>query len=107
MKIAKWMLLILAVMLGGGFLLGAIVPEHALQTAMACSCDDVNGERPCNDVSMKDPLLLTGIFNVWQVRSGREIIVCENGQQTGRRIMDAPGKDKYEITGVLSFIRGL
>lgn len=70
-----------------GFAIGAIIPEsNGGCTEMACPCEGVSGERPCNSCSLSDPIFMTGVVNVIQQCGASEIIQCENNVQVGSRI---------------------
>ncbi|MBU2503685.1 MAG: hypothetical protein KJ879_01365 [Nanoarchaeota archaeon] len=63
----------------------------AFNTELGCSCEmqqgeNRNGEMSCNEYGKSGPYLITGIFNVYQDCPGQEIITCENGAETGRRV---------------------
>jgi len=70
-----------------GFAIGAGIPDGAGGcTEMACPCEGVSGERPCNHCSTSDPIFMTGIVNVIQQCGATEMIQCENNIQVGSRI---------------------
>ncbi len=69
-----------------GFRIGASIPQTTEAcTEMACPCDS-DGERQCNTCSVRKHVFLSGVVNVYDYCSAKEIITCENGIQTGKRI---------------------
>lgn len=86
-----WLITIWAV---GAFLvlglLGAFFSTSgpgAACTAMACLCGpESDGDIPCNSCSETTHYFYTGLVNVQKTCSGKEMITCSAGEQTGSRI---------------------
>ncbi len=76
----RW-LIIIAIIVVTGFIAGFLVPPLESTTLMACPCHvNAEGEIPCNSVSSWKPVFFTGLINVVEECSGREIVVCEDGE---------------------------
>lgn len=90
-----------------GFLAGALKPASTLCTELACPCTGVDGERPCNTCSREKPVFVTGIFNIVQTCSGREIIKCRNGMQADTRIdfSNANCTYRFDFIKIPAFIK--
>ena len=69
-----------------GFIIGAVPEINWGCTQMACPCEGVSGERPCNSCFSSDHIFTTGIVNVVQQCGASEIIICENNTQVDTRI---------------------
>jgi len=70
-----------------GFLIGIILPENGPNcTFIACSCNGVSGERPCNGCFSDDIIFAIGVFNAIHHCTMSEIITCENNTQISSRI---------------------
>lgn len=70
-----------------GFAVGAVLPDISGGcTLMACPCEGVSGERPCNSCSFSDYIFATGILNIVRHCSASEIVICENDAQVDSRI---------------------
>jgi len=98
MKKSCWILIILFGIVLISFLIGAVIPNLGYGcTEMACPCQGVMGERPCNSCSSTNAFFISGIINVVKNCGGKEIIICENNQQTDMRIeLDKSGCD-YDL----------
>lgn len=87
MKLGLIILIIIVSVVVLGFVIGAILPRTEIScTLMACPCEGVSCERPCNSCYFSDNIFTTGIINVVQQCSASEIIICENGDQVDSRI---------------------
>jgi hypothetical protein len=102
MKKEYKIILIIVILLAYGIINGLLIPETKSSTLMACSCDlnpeiGFTGEIPCNSVfSEKYYFSFLGYFNVYRVGTGKEIILCENGEQTQTRIDINDSAIKYD-----------
>ena len=88
---------VLAVMFIAGFLAAASMSSSrtAACTEMWCSCEGVEGERPCNTCYKEEPVFILGIINVIRTFHGTEIITCENNEKTDSRIEFEEGDCTY------------
>lgn len=77
-------LVVLIIFIIFGFKIGASVPQRTNTcTEMYCDCKG-NGEIPCNDCSVEDPIFLSGVVNVYKYCLAKEIIICEEGERKVR-----------------------
>jgi hypothetical protein len=69
---------------------------------MACPCEGIVGERPCNTCLSSDRLFTTGLLNVTKQCEAREIMVCKNNAQPASRLDTANQKCqiKWNILGI-------
>ena len=68
-----------------GFVIGAF-SHYSFCTTMACPCENVVGERPCNSCTDDNAIFVIGIVNVFKTCSSEEIIICENNTEVDSRI---------------------
>jgi hypothetical protein len=98
-------LFIIAGLIVLGFVIGVIgsmVLSKAIGcTEMYCPCEGVEGERPCNSCGYTKPIFVLGIVNVYQSCGGKEIIICENGEQADRRIDITECTTHWNIPGII------
>jgi hypothetical protein len=80
------------------FIIPLLIPRSPTAcTMMYCQCINTGPsavEAPCNSCSSSKIIFSAGIITLIQSNSGKEILTCENGEQTGRRI--EPGKSSYD-----------
>ena len=86
-----------------GFMIAALLPSKGMFcTLMGCSCPSTQGEWPCNNCSSSKPVFTTGLLNIVQKCSAKEIMVCENNKPVDYRI-DFDNKECQYDWYVLSF----
>lgn len=101
-KLSEKVFLVAGALFLAFFLLGFITPFFIASgrtacTLMACSCEGVQGETPCNICYYEKPIFITGLLNVFQSCSGRELIFCSNGKQIGRKTDFSEGSCNYRL----------
>jgi hypothetical protein len=105
MKKGYKIILIIAIIMAYGIINGLLIPETKMSTLMACSCtENFTGEFPCNSISSeKYYFSFLGFFNIYRAGAGKEMIICNNGEQTGTRI----DLNDYSIKFDLQFNRAM
>jgi len=82
-----------------GFIVAGTLPSETVCTEMGCPCES-DGERPCNDCSLLEPVFTLGIVNVVEVCHGTEILTCENSIKIDERIDWEGCEYKWYFLGV-------
>jgi len=90
----KWLikriiiLIIIAAFIFGSFKIGSSVKE----VTIGCTeryCDCLEGEEiSCNSCGVEDIIFASGIVNVYNVCSGEEIVICNDGVRNTRIDVD-------------------
>ncbi len=83
-KKIKFVLTSMVLLLIIGVVIGFFMKGGMMCTEMGCLCE-VDGERPCNGCSSRDPVFILGIINVFKECKAQEIITCQNGLDASTR----------------------
>ena len=79
-RVRKIALVVIIVILIVGFGAGLLLKKVIACTEMGCLCKE-DGKMPCNTCQSSTPVFFSGVLNVIQDCTGREIIECDNGEQ--------------------------
>ena len=93
--------IIIAVVILTGFAIAFLLPESNKCTLMGCSCEGLNSERPCNSCVSSKPVFSLGIIHISKSCPAREILLCENNIQVGKRIDIEKERCQYKLSFIV------